>query len=82
MTASELSTLFRDDPGQVLASTVVPILVAVAQLSNALYHDISPLYPGLFALALVAFAVLATQYNLAAHRVTRAWSTTAERPAD
>jgi len=29
---------------------------------------------GLFALSLLGFAVIATQYNLAAYRVTKAWS--------
>jgi hypothetical protein len=74
MTRSDLSELARAEPGRVLACSVVPVLVAVAQMTNALYHDVAVRYVGLFALSLLGFAVIATQYNLAAYRVTKAWS--------
>ena len=80
MTASDLSALARAEPGRVIVCSVAPVLVAVAQIANALYHDVSVVYPGLFALALVAFAALATQYHLATFRVAEAWSTAIEEP--
>ena len=78
MTASDLSALVRAEPGRVIVCSVAPVLVAAAQLANAMYHDVSVVYLGLFALTLVAFAVLATQYHLATFRVDEAWSTALE----
>jgi hypothetical protein len=69
---SDLFTLARADPGRVITYSFLPLLVAGAQLFNGFYHDVSLLYPGAFAMSLVAFAVLATQYHVAAHRVTEA----------
>ncbi|NHN47518.1 hypothetical protein G9464_07905 [Halostella sp. JP-L12] len=82
MTVSDFSALLRADPGRALLYSVVPVVVAVAQVLNAVVHGVSPVYPGLFALALVGFAVVATQYHLAALRVEKAWSSSVERPAD
>jgi len=82
MSTSDYLDLVRADPGRVVAYSVVPVLVALAQLANALYHGISPVFPGLFALALLAFAALAAQYHVAANRVEEAWSTSAGRTAD
>ncbi|WP_138796972.1 hypothetical protein [Halostella sp. PRR32] len=81
MMESDFFALARADPGRTITYSVVPVLVAVAQLLNGFYHHVSLVYPALFALSLVAFAVLATQYHIASHRVTQAWSTT-ERTAD
>lgn len=82
MSASDYINLASAEPGRVVAHSIVPILVALAQLVNVLYHGISPVYPGLFALALIAFAVLAAQYHVAANHLEKAWSTTAGRAAD
>jgi len=81
MSASDYLDLARAEPGRVAAYSVVPVLVAFAQLANVLYHGISPVYPGLFAVALIAFATLAAQYHAAANRLEEAWSTAA-RTAD
>ncbi|WP_135819965.1 hypothetical protein [Halostella litorea] len=82
MSGSELLAFVRADPGRAFTYSVLPVLVAVAQLANSLVHGVPALYPGLFALALVAFAAVATQYHLAAHRVDEAWSPTSDQPAD
>ncbi|GAA0660801.1 hypothetical protein ACFQDG_03205 [Natronoarchaeum mannanilyticum] len=82
MPASDYLDLARAEPGRVVAYSVVPVLVALAQLANVLHHGISPVYPGLFALALIAFAALAAQYHVAANRVEEAWSATAGQSAD
>lgn len=82
MSASELLAFARADPGRAFTYSVLPVLVALAQLANSIVHGVSALYPGLFALALVAFAVIATQYHLAARRVDEAWSPATERTAD
>jgi len=82
MSGSELLALARADPGRAFTYTLLPVLVAAAQLANSLIHGVSLLFPALFALALVAFSVAATQYHVAARRVDEAWSSAAERPAD
>lgn len=82
MSESDVFALARDHPGRVLLYSVTPVVVAAAQLLNALVHGVSALLPGLFALALVAFAVVATQYHVAAMRVEEAWASTPERAAD
>lgn len=82
MIASDLLALARADPGRTIVYSVGPVLIAAAQLLNAAYHDIGLAYPGLFALSLVVFAVIATQYHLAAHRVTEAWASATEQAAD
>lgn len=82
MTLSDLFALARADPSRALVCSVVPLLVAVAQVANALYHGVALHYVGLFALALAAFAVLATQYSLAAHRVEETWSSGVGSTAD
>lgn len=81
MMESDLFALARAEPGRVIAYSLLPLLVAAAQLFNGFYHGVSLLYPALFALSLVAFAVVATQYHVASYRVTEAWATT-ERTAD
>jgi len=82
MIQTDVSTLARAHPGRALLYSVAPVVVAVAQVLNAFVHGVSVLIPSLFALSLVAFAVIATQYHVAAMRVEEAWSPANERPAD
>jgi len=82
MSGSELLAFARAEPGRAFTYSLLPVLVAVAQIANSLLHGVSVLYPGLFAASLVAFAVVATQYHLAARRVDEAWSPVGDQPAD
>ena len=82
MSGSELLAFARAEPGRAFTYSLLPVLVAVAQIANSLLHGVSVLYPGLFAASLVAFAVIATQYHLAARRVDGAWSPAAESTAE
>lgn len=81
MMESDLFALARAEPGRVFTYSLLPLLVAAAQLFNGFYHGVSLLYPALFALSLVAFAVIATQYHVASHRLTEVGAAT-ERTAD
>jgi len=80
MIRTDVLTLARTHPGRALLYSVAP--VAVAQVLDAFVHGVSVLIPSPFALSLVAFAVIATQYHVAAMRVEKAWSPANDPPLD
>lgn len=61
-------SMFRTYPARSVAISVVPVLLAVVQIANAVWHGISSPLVALFVLALLAFAWFATQISIASFR--------------
>ncbi len=61
-------SMFRTYPARSCAISVVPVLLACAQIFNAVWHGISSPWVAVFALALLVFAWFATQISLANFR--------------
>lgn len=61
----------REFPVRTLLFTFGPLVFALLQLVNGYVNDASLPFTGAFALVVVAFAVLVTQYHLAKFRVSR-----------
>lgn len=65
-----LVQLARESPAQTGLLTVGPIVIALLQLANSYIHDSSLILAGVFAMVMLVYSVLATQYHLAVHRRT------------
>lgn len=63
-----LWTLFRAHPGRTAVCSVVPLLLAGAQGTNALVHGAPAAPVAAFVAAMVAVAVVATRQSLASFR--------------
>jgi hypothetical protein len=77
-----LGDLLRVRPVQFLLCTVLPLALAGMQLLNSLVYDLSVLVSVPFAVVMVAFATVLTQYQLVRVRMTRlgatGWPATAD----
>lgn len=62
------SDMFRSDPVQSAMVSIVPLLLAGAQLANSYFTSMSMLASVLFATVVVLFTVLLTQYQYAQFR--------------
>lgn len=60
--------MYRSNPVQSAMVSVVPLLLAVAQLANSYFTTMSIFVSISFAIVLVLFAVLLTQYQYARFR--------------
>ncbi len=63
-----VADMFRSRPVQSAMVSVVPLLLAVAQLANGFFNDMPLLVSISFAAVMVPFAVLLTQYQYAQFR--------------
>lgn len=63
--------LFRAAPMKCALLSLGPVLLAVTQLINSYVNGLSPVAAVAFAVAMVAFAVVATGHHAAEHRVRR-----------
>lgn len=63
-----VTEMVREMPVQWCLCTVVPVVLAIVQLSNSYFYGLPWLVSGLFALVFGSFAVLSTQYHLAQFR--------------
>lgn len=70
-TSPSLLELFSETPAQTTLLTLVPALLAMGQLANGLLTDASLLATVGFALAMVAFSVVATGHHAATRRLRR-----------
>ncbi|MFB6136149.1 MAG: hypothetical protein ABEJ04_05275 [Halobacteriaceae archaeon] len=64
-----LADLFRAAPVRTALLSIAPLLLAVAQGVNALWHGVSLVYAAAFALVMVGFAVGTTRHALSAFRL-------------
>lgn len=60
-----LFDMFRTAPFQSALVTVLPLALALLQLGNSLFNGLSPLVSIPFAIAILAFAYLVTQFSFA-----------------
>jgi len=66
-----LVEMFRELPVRSGLYTVGPLLLGVAEFVNGYVHQLQLVYPTLFAIVMVAFSVLVTQYHLVEFRIER-----------
>lgn len=62
------SDMFRSNPVQSAMVSLVPLLLALAQLANGYFNDMSIFVSISFAIVVVLFAVLLTQHQYARFR--------------
>lgn len=63
-----LTDMFRTAPLRSALVTMVPLALALIQLANSVFNDLSFVVSIPFALVIVGFACLLTQYSLARFR--------------
>ncbi len=68
--------LFRDSPIECSLISIGPVVLAFGQLGNSYINGISPTLAIAFAVAMVAFAVVATGHHAAAYRLRKLESST------
>ena len=56
--------MFREFPGRTTVASFVPIVLGVAQLVNGYLHGIPTTHTAVFAVVMIAAAVMVTQYHL------------------
>jgi hypothetical protein len=66
-----LIDLFRAEPTKSALLAGGPLVLAAGQLANGYVNDVSPAITGAFALAMIAFATVATDHQAAEHRRRR-----------
>lgn len=70
-TTSPLLELFYETPAQTALLTLGPAVLALGQLANGLFNDVSLLVTLCFAGAMIAFSVVATGHHAAQRRLRR-----------
>jgi hypothetical protein len=66
-----LVELFRAAPAKSALLTLTPLALALGQLCNSYVNGLSPVVSVAFAVAMIAFAVVATSHHAAEHRIRR-----------
>lgn len=66
-----LVELFRAAPAKSTLLAIGPLVLAAGQLANGYVNDVSPVVSVAFAVAMVAFATVATDHHAAEHRRRR-----------
>ncbi|WP_247002084.1 hypothetical protein [Halosolutus gelatinilyticus] len=68
---SSVVDLFRADPATSSLLGICPLVLAIGQLCNSYVNGVSPVVSIAFAVAMIAFAVVATGHHAAERRLRR-----------